>query len=102
MSATIVRIVIPLMAALGSFLGTLFGLAKLLPERAHIITDYQLKQIEALQSQNAEQAARMERLEAERRTQAHSIGNLEQEVLALEKRGVGTCHESLRSSGMSR
>lgn len=83
MTQTVVRIVIPLMAALGSFLGTLFGLAKLLPERAGIITGYQLKQIEALQKQNGEQAARLERLEKERQSQAHSIGNLEQEVLAL-------------------
>lgn len=71
------------MAALGSFLGTLFGLAKLLPERAGIITGYQLKQIEALQRQNNEQAVRIEGLEKERRSQAHSIGNLEQELLAV-------------------
>lgn len=71
------------MAALGSFLGTLFGLAKLLPERAGIITSYQLKQIEALQKQNDDQAKRITKLEGERKTQAHSIGNLEQELLAL-------------------
>lgn len=71
------------MAALGSFFGTLFGLAKLLPERAGIITGYQLQQIEALQKQNREQGERLERLEKERRGLAHTVGNLEQEVMAL-------------------
>lgn len=62
-----------------------FGLVKLLPERAKIITGYQLEVIESLQKQNGEQAARIARLEGERRTQAHSIGNLEMELDALRR-----------------
>ena len=84
-SQTVVRIVIPIVSATGAFLGTLFGLVKLLPERAKIITGYQLEVIESLQKQNGEQAARIARLEGERRSQAHSIGNLEQELEALRR-----------------
>jgi hypothetical protein len=80
---TIVRIVIPLLSSIGAFFGAIYGFAKVFPERAQIITGYQLKVIESLQKQNDDQAGRITKLEGERRTQAHSIGNLEQEITAL-------------------
>lgn len=62
---TVIRVLLPIVSALGAFFGTVFGLVKLLPERAAIINKYHLEIIERLISENKAQAEQMAHLELE-------------------------------------
>lgn len=49
---TVIRVLVVLGATGGSLLGAFMAVVKLLPERASVITAYQLKTIEGLQKEN--------------------------------------------------
>lgn len=67
---TVVRIVIPIVAALGGAIGAFSAVVKLLPERASIVVGYQGQVIDDLMKENARQA--------------QLIASLEERVKALE------------------
>lgn len=56
MSTTLVRIVIPIVSALGGAVGAFVALVKLVPERASIVVGYQGNIIDDLVAENKRQA----------------------------------------------